>query len=42
MDPYELGLAMLVYRERDHTSTRMMDSFSKKGLPIFPVVVMKG
>ena len=42
LDPYELGLAMLVYTERDKASTRIMESLSAKGLPVFPTVVLKG
>jgi len=42
LDPYELGLAMLVYRERDMQSTRMMETIGKAGMPIFPCVIMKG
>lgn len=42
LDPYELGLAMLVYTERDKASTRIMENLSSKGLPVFPTVVLKG
>lgn len=42
LDPYELGLCMLVYTERDKASTRIMESMSAKGLPVFPTVVLKG
>ena len=42
LDPYELGLCMLVYTERDKASTRIMESMSAKGLPVLPTVVLKG
>lgn len=42
LDPYELGLAMMVYRERDNASTKLMESMSRQGLPVFPVAVLKG
>ena len=42
LDPYELGLAMQVYAERDKASTRLMESMSAKGLPVFPTVILKG
>lgn len=42
LDPYELGLAMMVYQERDKASTKLMESMSRQGLPVFPVAVLKG
>ena len=42
LDPYELGLAMMVYQEREKASTKLMESLSRQGLPVFPVAVLKG
>lgn len=42
LDPYELGLAMMVYQARDQASTKLMDQMGRKGLPVFPVAVLKG
>jgi hypothetical protein len=42
LDPYELGLAMLVYAERDKASTVLIDQMAAKGLPVFPTVLLKG
>lgn len=42
LDPYELGLAMLVYAERDKASTILIDQMAAKGLPVFPTVLLKG
>ena len=41
LDPYEIGLAMLVYKETEYQNTRQIDSMARNGAPIFPVVVLK-
>jgi len=42
LDPYELGLAMLVYTERDKASTRIIEQMATAGTPVFPTVLLKG
>lgn len=42
LDPYELGLCMLVYTERDRASTRLIEQMATAGTPVFPTVVLKG
>jgi hypothetical protein len=33
---------MMVYQERDKAGTKLMESMSRQGLPVFPVAVLKG
>ena len=33
---------MMVYQEREKASTKLMESLSRQGLPVFPVAVLKG
>ena len=45
LSPYELGLALEVYRQRDATAAQMMERMannSNGGIPVVPVVVLKG
>ena len=41
LDPYEIGLAMLVYTETEQQSAKQLDAMARSGTPIFPVVVLK-
>lgn len=45
LSPYELGLCLEVYRQRDATAAQMMERMannSNGGIPVVPVVVLKG
>tara|TARA_Y100001951_G_C11155481_1_gene191688 strand:- start:387 stop:632 length:246 start_codon:yes stop_codon:yes gene_type:complete len=45
LSPYELGLALEVYRQRDATAAQMMERMANNGnggIPVVPVVVLKG
>ena len=43
LSPYELGLCLEVYRQRDATAAQMMERMSNNGgIPVVPVVVLKG
>ena len=43
LDPFEMGLALEVYRQRDATAAQLMDRIaSATGMPVVPVVVLKG
>lgn len=43
LDPYQMGLALEVYRQRDATTAQLMDRIaSSTGFPVVPVVVLKG
>ena len=44
LSPYELGLALEVYRQRDATAAQMMQRMANNGsgMPVVPVVVLKG
>lgn len=44
LDPYEMGLALEVYRQRDATAAQLMDRIANSpgGLPVVPVIVLKG
>ena len=41
LSPYELGLALEVYRQRDATAAQMMERMGDS-VPVVPVVVLKG
>ena len=43
LSPYELGLCLEVYRQRDATAAQMMERMSNNGgIGVVPVVVLKG
>ena len=42
LDPYELGLAVQAWQERERTQGRIVESMAQKGLPVFPAVIIKG
>lgn len=42
LSPYELGLALEVYRQRDATAAQMMERMTNNGGMVVPVVVLKG
>jgi len=44
LSPYELGLCLEVYRQRDATAAQMMERMANNGsgMPVVPVIVLKG
>lgn len=41
LSPYELGLCLEVYRQRDATAAQMMERMGDS-MPVVPVVILKG
>ena len=42
LDPYELGLAVQAWAERERVQGRALEAMAQKGLPVFPAVIVKG
>ena len=42
LDPYELGLAVQAWAERERVQGRALEAMAQKGLPVFPAVIGKG
>ncbi len=42
LDPYELGLCVQVWAERDRLQNQALDTIAKQNLPVFPAVIVKG
>ena len=42
LEPYELGLSVLVYQAREEVSSSLLDKMAQSGTPVFPAVVIKG
>jgi len=42
LDPYELGLCVQVWAERDRLQNQALETIAKQNLPVFPAVIVKG
>jgi len=42
LDPWQIGFAMLCYQQAEATTGELVERLNRDGMPVFPVVVLKG